>query len=367
MEFPRQLSVYQATAILISTIIGVGVLPLPLFAVRAADTGAPLVTFIGIMVAFFGLAVVTKLGMRFPEKSIIGYSEDVLGKWLGRIGSLVLIAFFAVLTGLAAREFGQVVITTILPETPLEISVIVMLLLASVSSRNDINTFAYIHVFYLPALIAPVLIIIILSLGNASNSLYLQPLWGNDPSGMITGGLTVAALLQGSFIITMIIPFMRFPQKAMKATIWGVITAGGVYVLIVAATLAMFGPEELKNLLWPSLELARATSLPGEFLQRLDVIFLVVWVTAVYTTIYASYMFTAHSLSQLFRLRDHKMFSFCILPLIFIIAMIPQNTLHMYEIVQMVGRLGLILTILYPILLYVIALLRKKKGRKRSE
>ncbi|QQK77958.1 endospore germination permease [Salicibibacter cibarius] len=363
MDFPKNLTVYQTTAIVINAVLGVGLLPLPLIAVRAGDTGAPMVTFLAILVTLFGLAVLTMLGMRFPEQSIIHYSEDIIGKWLGRIGSLFIIAFFITLTSLVAREFGEVVITNILPETPLEITVIVMLVLASIFSRNDMMTFAYIHVFYLPILFVPSIAIIALSLGDA-DPLYLQPLWGHDASGMVTGVFTIAALLQGSFIITMIIPFMRAPEKAMKATIWSIAAAGGLYVLIVINTLALFGPEEIKNLLWPTLELARTATIPGEFVERLDIFFLVVFVTAVFTTMYATYMFTIYAIKQLFRLRDHKMFSFFILPFVFVIAMLPQNTIQMYEIIERIGRAGLVLTIIYPVLLYVIARLRKKQGRR---
>ena len=79
MEHPRQITVIQGAAILISTIIGVGVLALPRFAVEAADTGASLVTFLGFLLACIGLGLITLLGMRFPNKSIVQYSEDILG------------------------------------------------------------------------------------------------------------------------------------------------------------------------------------------------------------------------------------------------------------------------------------------------
>src|SRR5207253_755569 len=140
-----------------STIIGVGVLALPRFAVEAADTGASLVTFLGFLLACIGLGLITLLGMRFPNKSIVQYSEDILGKWAGRLGSILIIIFFAILTALASREFGEVVITSVLRQTPLEVTVTVMILLAAISSRHNITVFAYIHHFYSPLVLAPVL------------------------------------------------------------------------------------------------------------------------------------------------------------------------------------------------------------------
>lgn len=366
MEYPRQITVIQTTAILISTIIGVGVLPLPRFAVLAADTGAPLVTLLGIVLAFIGLWLIAILGMRFPNQSIIRYSEEILGKWISRIGSVLIIVFFTVLTALTAREFGEVVITSVLRRTPLEVTVIVMLLLATISTRNNITVFAYIHSFYLPLILAPGLLVVALSLKNA-NVLNLQPIWGNDPSGMLTGVLTVAALFQGSFILTMVIPEMRRPEKAMKASLWGILIAGGYYFLKVVATVAVFGSEEVKLLLWPTLELARTTSLPAAVLERLDAVYLIVWVTAVFTTLFSSYFLTVHAISELFYLRDHKMFSLFILPFIFVIAMLPQNVVQMYQIIEVISRAGLLITIVYPAVLLVVAVVRKKKGDNRRE
>jgi spore germination protein len=358
---PRQITNTQAAAILTSTIIGVGVLPLPLFGVNAADTGAPLVTLLGALLGFVGLWLITILGMRFPDKTIIQYSEEILGKWPAVIGNLFIIIFFALLTALGSREFGEVVITSVLKKTPLEVTVIVMLLLATFASRNDVRTFSYMHLFYLPFILAPGLIIVALSLKNAT-IINILPIIGNNQSGMLKGVLTIAALFQGTFILTLIIPFMRRPQKAMKASLWGMGAGAGFYLLIVVATVAVFGAEEVKKLLWPTLELAKTTSLPANILERLDAVFLAVWVTAVFTTLLSSYYLTVQAITQMFRMRTHKMFCYFILPFITTLAMLPQNILQMYKVIVIVGQIGLFITIGYPCLLLVIAIFRQKRS-----
>ncbi|MGZ4113083.1 MAG: GerAB/ArcD/ProY family transporter, partial [Tumebacillaceae bacterium] len=192
---------------------------------------------------------------------------------------------------------------------------------------------------------------------------------GNTPhiGSMMTGVLTVAALFQGMFVFTMVIPAMRRPERAMKASFWGMAIAGGLYFLIVIATVSVFGSEEIKELLWPTLELARTTSLPANILERLDAPFLIVWVIAVFTTIFSSYYLMIHSASELFRLRDHKLFSFFSMPFVFVMAMLSQNVLQMYKIIQIVGQIGLSLTIGYPLLLLVVASIRKKRGDQQHE
>lgn len=361
----KQVTVIQAAAILVSTIIGVGVLPLPLFAVRAADSAATLVTLLGMVVAFIGLALITWLGMRFPEHSIFQYSNLIIGKWLGTLGSIIVILFFAVLTSLTAREFGEVVVTSVLKSTPVEVTVIVMLALAAISSRRPMISFAYFHTFYFPFLLIPCVLIAALSMSNAEIT-NLQPFLFTVPNKLIIGTLTVAALFQGSFILTLVIPAMRKPQKAMKASLYGMAIAGGLYLIIVAASISVFGAEEIKKLLWPTLELAKATSLPGNVLERLDAAFLAVWVTAVFTTLLSSYFLTSYAIKQLLRLKEHQTFSFILLPFIFFMAMLPQNITQLYDIIEDFGRIGLLLTIIYPGLLLLIAFMRKKRGERRG-
>lgn len=363
MKPVRSITVIQATAILVSTVIGVGVLPIPLFAVQAAETGAPLATAAATAVAFVGLFLTTRLSMRFPTLTFVRLSERIIGRWSATAGSLLVIAFFAVLTALAAREFGTVVVTSVLKNTPIEVTVVVMLTLALLSSRSDMRSFSYMHLFYLPIVLFPALIIVVLSLKNA-NPLYLLPLTGNRQPHLWDGMTTIIALFQGYFIMTLVVPHMRRPEKAMVASGIGILLAGGLYLFAVTAVLAVFGPMETQNLLWPTLELAKTTSLPANVLERLDALFLSVWVTAVFTTLLSSYTFTVHALADLLRLKDHRLFTFFLLPVIFTVAMLPYNVLQLYEIIAFVGRIGLVLTFAYPGLLLMIAMMRGLKGER---
>ncbi|MGG1876483.1 endospore germination permease [Paenibacillus cisolokensis] len=364
MNEQRQITVLQASAITISTIVGVGVLSLPLAAVRAADSGAPLVTFLGALLSVVASIIIVWLGVRFPNESYIEYSEKLIGKGLSRIIISVWILYYAMLSSLIAREFGEVVITAVLKNTPLEVTVIVMLLLAAFASRKNIMIFAYIHTFYIPFILVPVLLIVALSLKNA-DVVNVLPLWGNEPSGIVKGFFMLSTMFQGYFIMMMVIPSMRSPKKAMRSIWLAMLITSILYVLVVSATVSVFGAEETKKLLWPTLELAKDTSLPANILERLDAVFLAVWVTAVYTSLFSCYYFTIYSIGKLFRLQDHGMLSFFILPFLFLLAMLPQSLVQLNEINALITQFGVALTIAYPGLLLLVSLLRKKRGNQK--
>lgn len=363
----RSITVLEVVAILFGSTVGVGVLAAPRLAVDAGGTGAPLVSLIGVLIAMAGAVLVTILGMRFPGESIAIYGQRIIGKWPAGLMSVIVAGYFAVLTALSAREFGNVAVVAALQKTPTEATTLVMLVLVAISARNSIKTFSYIHLFYFPLAVAPVAIITILSLKNA-DYLYLQPVFGTESvASMLRGSATIAALLQGGFILTIILAAVRRPTKAMKATIIGMSLAGAVYVFTMMAALAVFGPGEMKLLNWPTLELAKTTMLPGEVLERLDAIFISVWVIAVFTSIYSTFYITIEAVRQVFGLHDSRLLSFPFAAAIFLIAMLPANIMQLYGLIMMAGQYGLLLTFGYPLVLWMVAVVRRVRGVELTE
>ena len=347
----------QKMAIIASTILGVGVLALPRIATEMADTGAPLATALAALVGLLGLVIMVNLGNRFPDMTIYQYSQLITGRFFGKVFGLLFAGFFAVLTALAAREFGEVVVTVVLKRTPLEVTTVILILLAASATRNNMGTFARIHQFYLPFVVIPSVLIVLLSLKNA-HSIYLLPLWGNGVRGLLRGTVLIAALFQGFAVAGITHTYLTNRKLALRAASEGLAIAGFVYVLAVAGALAVFGPQEIRGLMWPTLELAKTTAVPGGIIERLDAPFIIVWVTAVFTTVYSTYMLAAVGVAQCCGVQDHKTFVFPLIPVIYVLALRPSNIEVLYRIISVVGVAGLPLTICWPALLWLIAAVR---------
>ena len=103
------------------------------------------------------MLLLTKLGLRFPRHSLMEYSNMILGAILGRLLSLLFLVYWFLLTAILVRTFGEMVITAILPNTPLEIIIGIMLLLGAQLAAQDIKVFARIHEILLPLTIIPLL------------------------------------------------------------------------------------------------------------------------------------------------------------------------------------------------------------------
>lgn len=351
----------QLASISISTIIGVSMLGIPRFVVNGAGMGAPFASLIGVVVAFIGLITLAFLGKRFPKQTVIGYSQALLGKKLGTFFSVLIIITFTLLMGLETRQFAEVVAGALLPNTPIQVAIFFMIFLCATVAFQNVVTFAYIHFFYLPLIILPIAVVLLPSVQDFE-IYHLTPILGNDPNLLefLKGGVIVAQAMLGIFVISMVIPYMKDPVKCLKSSTIGFWIGSVFVVLIITMTLAVFGEEEIQQMFWPTLILGKMVHIPAQILARVDSILLISWIYGVYTTLLSFYFIFVRGVAELIRSEHYRMIACIGFPIMFIIAIFPSDIYTMYDYLLKVTFFGLFIVIVYPLLLLIISIFRKK-------
>lgn len=361
MNSNRPITTIQVMAVIISTIIGIGILSIPRYMAEAGDSGAPLVTASGVPVAFLGYWFTAVVCRKFPNETLFVFSRRLLGTWLADTFSMLISLFFAFSAGITMRQFGEVCVAVVFKKTPIEAVILLMLLLVALSIRRNIVKFTYVHVFYLPFILLSVIAIILVALRNV-DVLNLLPLTGNYTtfSSFSQGTITSAGLYQGTFVIILLVPLMKKPQQILKAGTIALGIIGFIYVMIVWVTLGMFGAQETKLLSYPTLEAARSISIGAGLLERFDALFIIIWVVSIFTSIFTNYYLAAYSLQQVLRHKDHRLISSFLLPLIITFSLLPRNIFQVYSFASITAIIGLIFLTFYPLLLWLVSLIRNK-------
>ncbi|WP_010274114.1 GerAB/ArcD/ProY family transporter [Paenibacillus senegalensis] len=360
----------QNSSILASTAIGVGVLTLPRTAVEGGINEAGWLTPIwGGLFSILALYFISKLTLRFQGESITEYLPRIIGSerypWIGRVlsfpVSLIIILLWLLVSGIAARIFGEVVSTMLLPRTPLEVIIILILLVSYMFVTHDIEVLARVNEFMLILILFPVLIISLSSFKSAKLD-HLLPLfdvdWGlilKATLGSATSYIGIELLLAFSDRLT------PRPSKLVKYNIFGVSIPIFTYTLITVAGISVFGVHELNLLTWPTLELVKTIDVPGAVLERVESLFLAVWVFAVFTTVGNYYFASVTTVMKVFKVSSQRWVGLLLLPFIYSISMSIPNLKRLFEFQAMIGRtVGLFFFIL-PIILLFIAVIRGKK------
>jgi spore germination protein len=370
-QTPLVISPRQSSSLIASTLIGVGVLTLPRVTASEAQEAAWMATILGAIIAVMVLVVITKIGFRFPKKGIVSYSASILGsdkkKWwfIGRLLSLpivfILLGYWLTTTAMIARTFGEVVVTAVLRQTPLEVTIITMLLTALLLVMYDVEVLARVNEILLPIIVIPVLFIAFLSFQSFQLE-FILPVWpGLSLRDFFMGVLLTLFAYQGYELITVFSAYTHITKKTMRLNIIGLLIPAFVYLLIVIAGVSVFGNEELSMLMWPTLELVKVTQVPGLILERMESAFLGVWVAAVFTTTANVYYATTIVTSQFFGLEKYRRWiGLAFLPLLFFLSLQPDNVIALFEWQQYIGYTGLFASFVFPLLLTVIAKIRKK-------
>lgn len=363
MRHSDSISSIQLAAILISTMLGVSLLIIPKMVADFVGVAAPLATVTGIGISFVGMLAFALLGKRFPEKTLIGYNQTILGKTFGNIFNMLFMVITLVLFGLEARQFAEVLAGALLPNTPIHVSIFLMIFICATINFSNVSTFAYIHFFYLPFLIIPLFIVIGPSFADAE-MYHLFPITGHDVSGkeFFDGAKIVCQGFSNYIIISMIIPYMKNAKSIVKSSIWGFLIASIFIFSTVTICLAVFGEKKILDMYWPTLVLARMVHVPSEVLSRVDAIFLIAWVFAVFTTVLSYYFIFVRGTAEIFKTKKFHLISYIGTPVAMIIALIPQDTYDLYRYIKNAAFLDLFLVVVYPILLLLVAKIRRKKG-----
>lgn len=372
----HSISPYQAYALLISNVFGVGVLVFPrLMAKEVGPDGIFVIPLVGIVVGLT-LVVISKLGKLFPGMSLVGISREVLGTrqkpWLGKILSipflLLFIANWFLAMGVVTRTFGQVLVTAVYQRTPIVVIMLMMVVAATYVSHSRADVLARFNEFLLPIIFAPGILLIaaVIQVGEVEHVL---PLFQSDWKQVFKGVSTAIFSFSGFEVALIFMAAYQHPKKALRPhlTAMFVITMFG-YLLTYLVCLAVFGREELTRLAWPMLELVKSIHIPGMILERLESAVLSIWVIAVFTTLTNTMFATVHTLHELLGLADQrrKWLTLSIGGALYAMTLWPMNVYGLGRWGDLIGYMWLFNMLAIPPLLYVIARIRGKRREKED-
>ncbi|WP_177199231.1 GerAB/ArcD/ProY family transporter [Planifilum fulgidum] len=371
------ISPYQVYALIVNSVIGVGVLLFPRSMAKEMGTDGILVIPLVGIIAGIMLFVISKLGGLFPGRSLVGISREILGikryPWLGKILSVVLLAIFLVnwLGGMVVvtRTFGQVLVTAVFQRTPIVVVMLMLVAAAAYVSHSRVDVLARFNEFLLPLIYAPG-ILLIAALIQVGEVEHLLPLFQADWKQVVKGASTALFSYTGFEVTLVFMGAYQEPKKALRPYLTAifVITVFG-YWLTYLICLSVFGKEELTLLAWPVLELVKAVHIPGMIFERLESAVVSIWVIAVFTTITNTMFAIVQTLQEFLGLADRrrKWLTLAVGGTIYGLALWPTNIYEMGKWGELMGYWWFFSILLVPPLLYVIARIRRRRGEKRGE
>lgn len=371
----NKLSMMEIILLSVAVTVSPAVLFTPYYAAQAAGQDAWISVFVaGLLVIFPTLAAVMLMA-RFPQQSIIQALPKLFGKVPGFLVALLFSGFFLFSAALAVWRLEIYTIRFLLPDTPLIAVRTLFLICVACAAFSGSIPLVRVSAYIVPLGMVVIFLVTALPIPKMDIS-YLFPLFERGYSPMLyTAVLLLGWLCQTPIVILMFQRYVpdKYLQGGVRKVLLAVLMSTIAMELGAVGSIAAFGPEQTASMFYSSFEVARIIDI-GPFLERIEVIFVAVWIAGIYVA--AAFYFQAFidSLSDIFSAKGKLSKTLLILITTLSLIIFPQIVdISFFQVIAIIRDYASTTGVVFGGILPIVMLMRtmffpiKEKNRAQKE
>lgn len=307
----------QITAIIVGTIVGVGILGLPYALVKAAHQDGWISAAIGAVYPLYMVFLATFMSRKHPKENILSLSKKYLGKFIGTIFNVLFMLFFLLYTAGVTSGFSNVIRVYIVSFlSPIKVIVVAVSLALYISYKglkvigrvNEIIHYLNIVLVFIP--------VFALKYGSLLN---ISPVFGSGVKNIAKASLGSIISYGGMEILFLIYPYINDIKKVKSASLKAVAIIVFFYTWLTFITIYFLGPDIVLKNMWPTIVATESIRIPA--ISTFRFIFMFLWSIAVFRVISNFYFSTVYTLQNIIKKVDIKVLDFIIYPIVIYLSL----------------------------------------------
>ncbi len=259
---------------------------LPTFLIKELEQDFWQPILIASVVEFIVAWFLYKMGTYYSRQTIYQYCEKIVGKMPGKIATLLLVSLFIGIACLFTVSVCEFFSSIIMPETPIEVFVITMLLVSTYAVYAGIEVIMRLvellgFIFILSILAMVVFNIKWFEFGN------LLPVFQHDLTEVIHSLPLPIAWFGTCVVMGVLMAYQNQGKDALKVKIGGAFLGMFLLFTVTFTSVLVLGVELSQKQNYPAFMLARMVVV-GDFIERLEALQVVAWTA---TSFYAIAIF----------------------------------------------------------------------------
>jgi spore germination protein KB len=275
----------------------------PAVVAKVAGRDAWLSVILSVFYALITWMVALALASRFPDQTVIHYSRQILGRWLGGAVGLIFIIFFFFGGASATRMMADIMATAFMSYTPLVVFAGSLVLVAGYAVFGGLEVIARVNEMLLPLGLGVLLFVGFGSLPNVDFARYL-PVLERGLGPVNWGGIIIASTIAEMVIVLMLYPCVNDQPRVGISGLWAILGLG-VAMQIGVLAIGLFSPEVTAVMNFPALEMVRSIKL-GHAITHLDVVIMAVWMGGIFLKLALIYYVVVLGLAQWLGLSSYR-------------------------------------------------------------
>ena len=333
--------------------------------IRYTGTAAWYATLISCAITVIVFTLVYMLLKRFPGKDLAAIFECVTGRFIGKLLILIISAYCIFNAGSTLREFVEMIKVYNLPYTPTSLIISLFLISSLIISRYGFQAIARLCAICFIPTMAGLAFILLLS-ANSFDFNLLNPIGGHGLATTFMYGISRSSAYTEFLLLAFTINALDGYRDFKKTALTGILISGAVFSISLFCYLTIYGYTSGSENISGIFQLSRSIYF-NRYIQRLESIFLFIWVISSVLTTTASYYISMLIYCKAFRIKDHKPMLLPFSVLVFIVAILPES---MQEVTQrniaFLRQYSLYIMYLIPVAVLFLAFITRKKGGKAN-
>jgi spore germination protein (amino acid permease) len=347
-------------------VVSVGIFSSPRQIIDKVGSDAWIVTLIGGIVVFLLLYLIYMVIKKNDFEDFTNILQNNFGKVLGGVFSITFAIYSIFIVSLGMREFVEVIKQYLLRQTPTEFILMITILTATYLVRGEIGDLVKFNEISFWIMFIPAFMVFILVAINADFTNVL-PVLNNKPVDYIRASRYILFCFSGIEIAYLILPYVKNKRNSPKVLKKSIIFVTVFYVIVMILVLAVFSKAKSRLLLWPTITMIKTLNMPGTFIERWEGMVMALGVLFYFTTFVNTYFFSSEIIKNVFKLKDIKLSSLLIMPIIYVIALYPENIAELYNLQFKTTPILVTAIFVFAVLPILTLLVGRRKGRGKGE
>ncbi|QSZ26795.1 endospore germination permease [Aceticella autotrophica] len=359
----KKISIKQLIYIIVTIVITTESVFLPSFVASYAKEDSWISVIISTIFSALIFIIYYNLAMMFKDQNFFEYIEKIVGKFMGKIISILFILFFLNVIFVVTRQLIEIMGNAFMPKTPSLVFLVVTLIPVMYAVSKDFSSIVKVNEILLPYGLFALIFIVALSLPNIKIDNFM-PILAKGILPPIIGSFPITSWVLESVILLAIFPQIEQKEKALKGGLLSILIIGFISFLGLIA-IGIFSAEVTTNMQFPLLEVTRNIR-TGIYTQRFDSLIMSIWIAGIYIKITVFTYLFLKGLTEILKCNDQK---FALIPMGIFLSILPiygcKDMGYFYQYLKKIFTTeNLIVEIIIPLLLFLIA---KIKGLDKKE
>lgn len=366
MNTLTKIGTLEAIAFMIIVMINRLILNNPKEIIENVGTSAWLNVIVISILAIIFVLIICKLYKNFTGKDILDISEYLGGTFLKKVTAIIFFILFIYVATIVLRSFCDSLQRIYLPNTPITYIMLFFLVGMIIANKLGFSAIVKINVFIVFTILLSIIIIFIAPI-NFFNFLNLFPIFGNGINETFFSGLTNIFIFSGITYLYFLMPFLKKTEEFKKIAVISIVISSIYLFLSVVNLVGLFSYLMTSEDNFSVLLITRVVKL-GSVFERVDTIFLLVWILSFLTYLSFILYFSLHTYKSFTNITNQNVSIYTISALIFGLALLPKNVVEVNFLENTILKvLVLVLLFGFPLILFILANLKYKLKNKRQK